>query len=231
MRSLQSHLTLRLIKNKFFEPLPIHNVIQSLTTGLVPVCTYLSCIGEPRSGHSTADMASQRLNRWKNHFPGTAGYTHAGISSTSPVCPYPSLPQKHDADLCLACPLGPRAFCKASFYPAVNPPLWLHGVMQDLTLPYFTELHRISVKPLLQSVRVPKFNNSPAFIHPGLVLSAREHALDRSSNCLTIGTFYFDCNFEAGSPGKFIYCPPTRFISVHLDYNGAIGVSTKVLLL
>lgn len=131
---------------------------------------------------------------WKNHFPGTAGYTHAGIRSTSPVCPCPSLPQKHDADLCLACPLGPRAFCKASFYPAVNPPLWLHGIMQDLTLPYFIELHRIPVKPLLQSVRVPKFNNSPAFIQPGLVLSAREHAVDRSSNWLTIGTFYFDCN-------------------------------------
>ena len=58
-------------KNKFSEPLPIHHVIQSLTTGLVPVCTCLSCIGEPRSGHSTADMASQGLNRVEESFPWT----------------------------------------------------------------------------------------------------------------------------------------------------------------
>jgi len=55
-------------KSKFSEPLPIQHAIQSLTTGLVPVCTCLSRIGKPRSRHSTADLASQGPNRVKELF-------------------------------------------------------------------------------------------------------------------------------------------------------------------
>lgn len=75
--------------------------------------------------------------------------------------------------------------CKVSFYPADTQPTQCHSAvllqMQNLPLPHLTEFVWVPVKPLLQSVKVPKCNNL-ALLPPDLGLSPGECALGVSSN-------------------------------------------------
>lgn len=190
--SLQSHLVLRLKK---INSLNVSPYIMWSSSWPLDLFQYVHVYHVLKSPEVDALLQTWLHKDWigrKNHFPGPGGYTCASISSISSVHHWSSFTQKHAADLHSACPLGSQAFCKASFYPADTQPVWFHGVnplqMQDLTLPYFTELHGVPVNPVLHYGKAPKCN-SPALIHPSLVLSAREHTLDISSNWLPVEVF------------------------------------------
>lgn len=89
------------------------------------------------------------------------------------------------------------------FFLGVFPSRWAYMVPQCYSITdagfAIASLHWISwglVKPLLQSAKISKIN-SPALLHPDLVLSPGEFALGISSNWLHLVVF-FPCWFKSG---------------------------------